>query len=262
MRSIGSRFALGVPMAFALVLHRGATFSWQARRHTGPSVSHTLCNMAIGDSSSPYQGELRLLALHGSEGSGPDFAQRLAPLQDILRQQNVDLKIANITAPFSKGSGFAWWTMHPGERSFNAETYVGFETSSKMILEALQKVKPHVVLAHSQGAILMSALLGLNRISVHPSLGYILNGVAWPNPYSQQMQTLAIKDPPRVLFLMGQADRINPPSSAQKVKSSLEQAGFAVSTWKHPGGHSVPTESDEAMKALSQWIMKVPIVSS
>lgn len=72
---------------------------------------------------------LRVLALHGSGGTAADFPCRLEALSRRLAQHH-DIKVAltAVQAPFDKDQGFSWWTMPPGVRSFNADTYTGFET--------------------------------------------------------------------------------------------------------------------------------------
>jgi predicted esterase len=209
-----------------------------------------------GTSDSP--GVVRVLALHGSEGNGPDFVQRLEPLVESLSKQNLDLQLTAITAPFSKGNGFAWWTMPAGVRSFAAKEFEGFETSASLVLDAMEEQGPFdAVLGHSQGAILLSALLALGRISTHPPIGYILNGVAVPNPYRRELQSLKVQETvaPRVLFVLGENDKINPIEIGEDVKASMIQAGLATSTCYHPGGHSVPVNDENALQQISNWII-------
>jgi len=222
----------------------------------------------VSSSSSSDDGEsseklssLKVLALHGSGGNGPNFVDTLQPLNDwLFFEHGIQVQPISPTAPFTKENGFAWWTMSPGTRSFHAEEYMGFDTSSEVVLNILEEETPDLVVAHSQGAILISALLGLNRIATHPSRGYILNGVAWPNPVRKELSSLKLANgvisPPRVLFVTGEVDAINPPSSAQQVKTALEEAGFQISTCEHPGGHSVPITNEEIMKSIATWIVQ------
>lgn len=227
------------------------------------SVATTSFSLPVMLSSSPSDEDneiksLKVLALHGSEGNGPNFAEVLQPLSDWLFFENgIQVQITSPTAPFTKGNGYAWWTMSPGTRSFNADEYIGFDTSSEMVQKIMDDEKPDLVLAHSQGAILISALLGLNLIKSHPPRGYILNGAAWPNPFSKEMSSLKVSSGsvPRVLFVTGKVDRINPPTSADQVMAALNDAGCQISTCEHPGGHSVPITNEDAKRSICEWIV-------
>jgi len=212
--------------------------------------------MVAQDESSPRV--VKVLALHGSEGTGPEFVERMNPLVEALRsQQNVELQLTAITAPFGKGQGFAWWTMPQGVRSFTAQEFEGFETSASLVIETVEKEGPFdLVLGHSQGAILISALLALKRLSTHPSIGYILNGVAMPNPYKDELESLKtdVSPSPRMLFVLGENDKMNPLEIGNKVKTCMEQAGLDVSVCYHNGGHSVPVSDEESVETISAWI--------
>jgi predicted esterase len=192
-----------------------------------------------------------------------------------------------------RDGGLAWWTMPPLVRSFNATTYTGFDESTKLVLDQLAAMSEppssssstttaideegrdvDMVIGHSQGAILTTALLALEKIpnSHSPRLGYILNGVAWPNPFTQQLESLRlVRSPPptathassknnRVLILIGRADSINPPQQAFRVQQALQAAGFDVTVMEHDGGHAVPIPSktrhntNETMRQIMDWI--------
>ena len=229
--------------------HRAAAFLHESRWQT---FQQTVRFMA---SSSSEGGEVfRVLALHGSEGNEHEIVERLQPLCEEMAGKGTRAEITAITAPFEKGQGFAWWTMAPGVRSFNADEYVGFEDSSKLVTSTLEQGFD-AVFAHSQGAILTSALIGLDRIVNHPTKGYILNGVAWPNPYWMDLFSVKLAVPPRVLFLMGEKDRINPAVSAEQVRECLEKAGCDVTAHQHPGGHPPPTNQKESMALVVDWLL-------
>lgn len=204
---------------------------------------------------------IRVLALHGSEGNGEGFTKCLETLRTALATTTttnddvVNLEITALDAPFPKGNGFAWWTMPPGVRSFTAEEYEGFETSASRVCQVWEEQPFDFVLGHSQGAILTAALIALKRTPYHPTKGYILNGVACPNPYKEQLHSLQIDDKPRVLFVMGENDRINPIASAQEVCQGLEQAGMDVSIVKHPSGHSFPEDQQDAIETIRKWLL-------
>lgn len=134
------------------------------------------------------------------------------------------------------------------------------------------KCKYDIIFGHSQGAILTAALLSLHEKllngSTSPS-GFIFNGAAWANPYNDSMQGLTglanekrFKDKsPKMLFIMGKADDINPIDSATRVSNALNDAGFDVTIVEHDGGHSVPYKNDEdsvrALGEVADWIMSI-----
>ena len=162
------------------------------------------------------------------------------------------------------GKGFAWWKLPAGERSFTATEYPGFEESTEKILAAMNEQDDpfDLVMAHSQGAILTAALLALGRFPGHPRLGYILNGVAWPNPYTNELEelTFTTKDEPshtpRILLVTGEKDQINPPASQVKVQDALVAAGACVTSLQHSGGHGLPIRNVDAVDQLIGWIAK------
>lgn len=160
-------------------------------------------------------------------------------------------------APFPKDSGFCWWKMPPGVRSSTATVYEGYDTSQKLALDAWKEETPDLVVGHSQGAILLAALLANQAIAHHPRVGYIFNGVAWPNPYTQKLESLSSTslERVRILLIVGQQDRINPPEQALRLQDALTQAGADVQRLDHPGGHAIPTEEDVVAKVRS-WISR------
>ena len=205
---------------------------------------------------------IRVLALHGSEGTGDGFNKYLDTLRTALATNDVTLEVTALDAPFPKGNGFAWWTMPPGVRSFTAEAYEGFETSASRVCQAWESSSSSssppfdLVLGHSQGAILTAALIALGKIPYHPTKGYILNGVACPNPYKEQLQSLQIDNKPRVLFVMGENDNVNPIASAQEVRQGLEQAGMEISVVEHTSGHSFPEDQQDAIQTITKWLLQ------
>jgi predicted esterase len=223
---------------------------------------------------------IRVLALHGSEGTAKDFERVLTDLSEpSFFAHGIDWQITAVNAPFPKGKGYSWWTLPKGERSFTAVEYPGFEQSAALIHNTMTKQGPFdLVLAHSQGSILVTALLALDRFSHHPPLGYVLNGGAWPNPYAQQLERLQFTDGkdnddtderehnkstssrsrsscrPRVLVVTGENDQINPPASQVQVQEALAIAGAKITTLQHSGGHAVPTQNTDAITQLVDWV--------
>ena len=98
-------------------------------------------------------------------------------------------------------------------------------------------------------------------------MGYILNGVAWPNPYEKALKALATKEInnsvslPRMLFVMGKEDNINPIESAMQVHDVYKEGNFDVSIVNHNRGHSVPVGKDDDSKRklgdICDWIIDI-----
>lgn len=235
---------------------------------------------------------VRILCLHGKGGDGGNFANRsLAPLRSLVEKRaardsaecgEVVFRWDELTAPYElvpgdASGGYSWWTMPPGVRSYNAEEYQGFEKSAAMVMEEIfspeldDSNKIDVVLGHSQGAILTAALLSVHEKLREPSrsrpAGYILNGAAWPNPYRDSLTSLGGRCPettdpsPRVLFVMGREDSINPVESALRVHDAFRAGEFDVSIVNHAAGHSVPAGGDEdsvrALEEVVDWIVGI-----
>lgn len=227
------------------------------------SLSSTDMDMV---SSNVTATRLKVLALHGSGGTAEEFPNRLVALNKALsfhtrENEKLELEITSVQAPFVKENGFSWWTMPPGVRSFNAKEYTGFEESATKVLDIWETGGFDVVLGHSQGAILVGALLALKRTPYHPPGGYIMNGVSFPNPYSQNLESLkddSDEDSSRILFLLGKRDKIAPNATGEKLRDLLGQGGFDVSSCYHEGGHGFPEEDvdDQSMKAIVDWILE------
>lgn len=227
------------------------------------SLSSTDMDMV---SSNVTATRLKVLALHGSGGTAEEFPNRLVALNKALsfhtrENEKLELEITSVQAPFVKENGFSWWTMPPGVRSFNAKEYTGFEESATKVLDIWETGGFDVVLGHSQGAILVGALLALKRTPYHPPGGYIMNGVSFPNPYSQNLESLkddSDEDSSRILFLLGKRDKIAPNATGEKLRDLFGQGGFDVSSCYHEGGHGFPEEDvdDQSMKAIVDWILE------
>jgi predicted esterase len=208
---------------------------------------------------------LRVLALHGSEEDAEEFPYRLSALNEALgNHANMKLDITAVQAPFPKGSGYSWWTMPPGVRSFNAKEYDGFEESATRVLDVWKTAQKEydIVLGHSQGAILIASLLALKRTPYHPKLGYIVNGVAFPNPFTEDIESLTVEDDeanhtPSILFILGRRDKITPNSSGEQLREGLAKAGFQVDSCYHGGGHGLPQLNDsESLVEIVRWIQQ------
>eukprot|EP00522_Entomoneis_paludosa_P018876 CAMPEP_0172443444 /NCGR_PEP_ID=MMETSP1065-20121228/3707_1 /TAXON_ID=265537 /ORGANISM="Amphiprora paludosa, Strain CCMP125" /LENGTH=236 /DNA_ID=CAMNT_0013193683 /DNA_START=178 /DNA_END=888 /DNA_ORIENTATION=+ len=211
---------------------------------------------------------IRLLALHGSEGNAANFQERLEPWKIAATAAHWDLQITTVTAPVPKGRGYAWWSMPPNVRSYNATEYPHFEKSSQLVLETLETDEYDYVVGFSQGAILITSLLALQRLPTtdnqnqkKPLLGCILMGGAWPNPYTNELESLAndaTTNPCRVLIVTGQHDAINPYPQSERVQSALQKGGHDVTLLPFDGGHVVPTVQyhPETVQDILTWMQE------
>ena len=140
----------------------------------------------------------------------------------------------------------------------------------KIFSKSTQTTNFDIILGHSQGAILIAALLSLHEqlwnARSGPS-GYILNGCAWPNPYRQSLMSISTRKEigmidmlPQIAFVIGKEDNINPVESAMKVRDAFVPV-FDVSIVNHGGGHSVPMGDDEdskqALQEIVDWIILI-----
>lgn len=231
---------------------------------------------------------LRILALHGKGGSGPSFHRALDPIfkqmskKYSLSDQKIDTSLNDVqiaaqiiecdclTAPYPEGK---WWEQFPpGSRSYNAESYQGYTASADLVRKALDSHKYDVLLGHSQGAILIASMLANKDLTVdNTPLLLIFNGVAWPNPFSKQLEDLVFGYPSKMetlhgknrtednqrrkaLFIIGESDDINPIQGAFEVRDKLQKAGVDVSTIFHSGGHPIPTENENVVQSIVNWI--------
>mmetsp|Transcript_58621 Transcript_58621/g.117740 ORF Transcript_58621/g.117740 Transcript_58621/m.117740 type:complete len:259 (+) Transcript_58621:88-864(+) len=217
--------------------------------------------------------KFRVLALHGKGGNGVSFEKRLAPLI-ALTSENFEWHFA--TAPNAVDGGpdsFAWWTMPPGVRSFEAKEFGGLDESLKVLDESWLSSGPFdVVFGHSQGAMLTaivlaratmtpqssfepatSAVSGLSETSSSRPNGLpstpvifkprcaVLTGAAWPNPFDALFNDLRASSspPPATLHCWGTSDTMNPPAYAEKLKDCFGEKGQEL---VHSGGHVVPMD--------------------
>jgi predicted esterase len=244
------------------------------------------------DSCEGESASFRILCLHGKGGNGEEFLERLLPLRTLLNDRLVanngkkrsevsnnvvSIKWEALTAPYQisvMDDAYAWWTMSPGVRSFNADEYIGFDDSASKVIKAVfptdsaavEECRYDLILGHSQGAILLSALLATNIDLQRSNCSYILNGAAWPNPYENALtslseeQTHELKKDTRMLFVMGKRDNINPIESAKQVYGCYQTAGLDVSIIYHEGGHSLPIggdlDSERAMGDVCDFILQ------
>ncbi len=233
----------------------------------------------------------RILAIHGKGESGPSFKRSLAPIIEQLAIElrakvgpgngelstpDVDIECHALQAPLEGGK---WWEQVPrGTRSYEATSYEGYDTSMQIVRDAVSSPGPDrgydVVLGHSQGAILLASMIAngdypfseaayCDNVTTH---SFVINGVAWPNPYGTKLDSMELgKSTSKssdgteslcALFVIGEADTMNPPESAIRVRDAFMRAGAKVETLSHPGGHSVPSGNDDAVARMTAWMVR------
>jgi len=216
-----------------------------------------MSTLIAGTMSNEKRKVFNILALHGKGGSGVEFQRKLARLiekTNDIAPSDVNVKWTFLDAPFEGGQ---WWLLPPNTRSFEANEYMGFRQSKDIVMDEIKDNDVDLVVGHSQGAILISALLASNSDGTFPRC--VLNGAAWPNPFTSDLyeaQRLKVwENRSRALFVIGKNDKINPPSSARKVFDCFREGGMKVEIQEHDGGHSIPTHNDESLVNIASWIM-------
>lgn len=256
---------------------RAFSFKTMNGRYSYSTQSSTKLNAAKSNFNT-----LSVLCLHGKGNSGDTFKKILHPLEVRLKSKmkHCEVEFDYLNAPFQMQEDnvekLQWWKMPPGVRSFNALEYEGFEETSVLVRDTMLSKNYDIVIGHSQGAILLSALFSSkkwtenvlrerNDSEICKLKGLVLNGCAWPNPFSSQMETfnsMQIKVEqdqntsyvPKMLFIIGEADKINPPESAEKVRYAFSKGGVDVTSCYHERGHAVPVDNEKALESIVDWI--------
>jgi predicted esterase len=310
---VSRSFAFHAPVAFQLVGNRlvlksqkAASSCSSSQRPQSPlslsslgvhnSIHRTVMSMSnIGEEKpmevSKEDGIVRILCLHGKGNNGASFQSILEPLENDLNiklallPEKRKVEFTYLTAPFTMedeggtGTTMQGWTLPPGVRSFEAMEYGGFEESSKLVENALFEKDYKFVLGHSQGAILLSALISCDdwtnrifsfdrtktEIAREQPMGYVFNGNAWPNPYTEQVEAFTCKNvfassgrtrrAPKALFVIGKRDNVNPPEGAERVREAFINGGIEVESCYHDGGHAVPVNDAAAADKIVDWIV-------
>jgi len=189
---------------------------------------------------------------------------------DTPRPPRLELTCLNAPIPLDDTT-FTWWTLPPGERSYTVDTYENFDTTSHVILQALQQTNYDFVLGHSQGGIICAALCALGRIpnDSMPRGGFVWAGIAMPNPYRSQVLNMVNNNnnnnnnnnhhsgPPKadILFVHGIHDPITSYNLGEEVYQAFERSHeYSVQWFAHDGGHEVPVTDDDAMQYMVQWM--------
>lgn len=257
-------------------------------RHT--TSSHGAM-VTIEDSSteSSQTKTIRILGLHGSGGNGEKFEKLLNRWksyfqkieEDDTKQQdtssaNINKELLSwdvftIDAPVSSSEDeeYMWWKIPTGVRSFNAEEYEYYDMSEALVIKAIEKYQPDYIVGFSQGAILLTSLISLNKLSSYDYIkGCVLIGVAWPNPFTKQLQSLEqqvqdetttineIQNSNRnVLVVVGTEDDINPMEQSERVANALNLGGYKVKNIYHPKGHVVPISPGDTLDSIHKWFI-------
>lgn len=222
---------------------------------------------------------INILCLHGKGNNGETFQNILSPLEEKLHSQgtamNLKFHFDYLDAPFVMTNDPSenkkeWWRLPPGVRSFHAKEYQGYDISKSLVWNAVQNKKYDFILGHSQGAILLSATITSKDWKTDIK-GYIFNGAAWPNPFEDQMNEFQKKEndmtsflnQSKFLFIIGNADTVNPPESAIQVRKVFETLGSGLShnvdTIHHSGGHTVPVKDEIALQSITDWIFGIAL---
>jgi len=178
-------------------------------------ASHVCLSKRVELVQSP---RLRALMLHGKGGNGPKFRRQLQPLLHEF-QGNIDFVFPtapyrlDATASEDDAEEYAWWTLPPGVRSFEAKDYIGFERSIQYLENVWKEAGPFDLLwGHSQGAILLASILASPKACLLKDAKLcILNGCAWPKPFEGEL--LGLQDGqnvkvPKTLHVVGKADKV------------------------------------------------------
>lgn len=185
---------------------------------------------------------LKVVAIHGKGNTGEKFSKRLSPFVDLTKDK-ADWIFP--TAKYPVDDGFAWWTLPPGVRSFDAKCFEGVDESIKQI----EDLYPFdVIIGHSQGAMLAAIILArgqLGHTEVRPQYA-ILSGAAWPAPFGPLLESVQSVHDLRSLHIIGDADNVNPPAMAERVATLM--GGEVL---RHTGGHVLPMDEASTRHYLS-----------
>ena len=216
-----------------------------------------------GMSSGLSRKSINILAIHGKGNSASSFERKLERLISVLNYDHFRADFKFIDAPFpmdGKNNRLQWWTLPPNTRSFEATTYTGFDESSETILNELSSKKYDVILGHSQGAILLAALICSRQKEILSKCDkFILNGAAWPNPFTKELENFKIDNTfpsVKIAFVIGNNDNINPPEGARRILHFFQAGGAEVDIIEHDGEHAVPVENDTALNQIIDWITR------
>lgn len=272
-----------IAAVFVCLLHQVSPYSFRGMM---TSRKMQMTNEADAEQSL----SIKILALHGKGSDGESFARQMQPLEAALLSASERLLDGHVsfefdypTAPYGlgdDGDGRAWWTLRPGERSFTAREYIGYEQSATLVENKLcQGPGFDFVIGHSQGAILLSSLLassdrlskqcfidnkggGGESTTARNLRGFVFNGSAWPNPNGRFLDDFQVPVSPKpwkaqeALFVIGTKDSINPPEGAERVRQSFAGGGLPVQTVEHGGGHSFPTSLDpDSLEKIAEWFI-------
>lgn len=236
---------------------------------------NSLMNAAVSTSKKV----IRIVALHGRGGNSLTFTQKLKPLINALSSSSLaststlDWIIPN--APHvhidknnvDSKNEFEWWSLPPNTRSYNSTVYYGVDDSIKMI----ERLHPHILIGHSQGAMLTSILMSRSIMKLNPeetnapSLG-ILSCAAFPQPFKSLLHNLRSTDnntsansnisrnKPTILHVVSKQDKTNPYESGLEVATVFERCTSRNIIKTHDLGHKLCME-DELLQVYKELIL-------
>lgn len=198
----------------------------------------------------------RLLCLHGKASTGSAFLKRLEPLTGLA-----DLYCPD--APHPQGSGYSWWLLPEGERSFTTKTFIHWDRTVAEVQRIWSEQGPFDgLLGFSQGAILIAALAAVGALRPDPEGGLrppprvlVLVGGAVPGPFRDELQSMvalatagalpggteaavaAGASSYSALHVIGKIDDVNPPEGGNEVAAAM---GGAI--YEHEGSHDIPLD--------------------
>lgn len=191
----------------------------------------------------------RMLCLHGKGGNAASFARGLAPLVDAT-SNSWDWHFADGTQPEPNPGGRGWWTLQPGQRTYNAASLPGLDVSMKLVME---DGPWDGVFGFSQGAMLAALVIAEDGEKQKEERAIkelaIIVGAAWPTCAAAKLETMP-SDVVRTLHVVGASDVINPPKQAQRV---VEAFGANAQVFEHERGHIVPM-TDDAVATYVKFI--------
>eukprot|EP00551_Chaetoceros_affinis_P009684 CAMPEP_0203677100 /NCGR_PEP_ID=MMETSP0090-20130426/27038_1 /ASSEMBLY_ACC=CAM_ASM_001088 /TAXON_ID=426623 /ORGANISM="Chaetoceros affinis, Strain CCMP159" /LENGTH=319 /DNA_ID=CAMNT_0050543889 /DNA_START=171 /DNA_END=1130 /DNA_ORIENTATION=+ len=270
----------------------------------------------------PFEDALRIQTSSSRSGTGYTFNFKYIDAPFPMNDESA--KTNDNESEMKTNKTYQWWTLPPGVRSFNAKEYKGYQIAADKVYNELllggerQTTSSgyDFIFGHSQGAILLSSLIisrtwrekivmnnkgkakedGENQNDdddddndIQP-IGYIFNGCAWPNPYTDAMTNYKnesskndgheidtnkgktkknkINKQPNMLFIIGERDRINPPEGAIRVRDALSKGDIdamdrvtknlkTIETCYHPAGHAVPVSNTDALNTMTEWVFRV-----
>lgn len=170
---------------------------------------------------------LRVLCLHGYQGSAAIMRGQLRPLADGLA---VPAEFVTVDAPSLAAGDFGWWHGDSG--------YRGWDRTREWLVDTFERQGPFDgVLGFSQGAALTALVPGLSAVEpvVAPRFVIIVSGFRSLAPAHAEL--FAHRDAYRLpsLHIIGDNDMVVAPADSRALATLFPGAR----TVRHPGGHVI-----------------------